>query len=181
MAKRLSCGVGFMRALSLILNILFVIVGLGLIGLGIYLKVDKDLSSVLSKLTDVSNFEGQSLGFLAFVMIGGGVFTVLIALFGCAGKQTQVHSSKRYHLHSRISMAQSMFTVCILVYPWSSDDSGARWIHSGFFVQKQTGKGLQGQLGRSIHQCLGQKQHQCLECLSQLGKVNEMLWCQWNN
>jgi hypothetical protein len=85
MAKHLSCGVGFMRGILLLLNIIFVIVGAGLIGIGIYIKIDNNFSAVLNKFAEVSNFEGQSLGFLAFVLIGGGIFTLLIALFGCIG------------------------------------------------------------------------------------------------
>ena len=86
MSKQLSCGVEFMRAVLLLLNIIFVFIGLGLIGLGIYAKVDNNLAAVLTKLTNVSSFEGQSLGFLAFVLIGGGVFILLVAFFGCMGK-----------------------------------------------------------------------------------------------
>jgi hypothetical protein len=86
MPKELSCGVEFTRGILLLLNILFVLVGLGLIGLGIYIKVDKNFASIFEQLTKVSDFEAQSFGFLAFVMIGGGVLTLIIALFGCMGK-----------------------------------------------------------------------------------------------
>jgi hypothetical protein len=85
MARQMGCGVEFMRGLLLLLNIIFVIVGLGLIGLGIYIKVDNNFSAILNKI-DVHTFEGQSLGFLAFVMIGGGVFTLLISVLGCMGE-----------------------------------------------------------------------------------------------
>ncbi|CAF2364675.1 unnamed protein product [Rotaria sp. Silwood2] len=85
MAKVLSCGIGFMRGILLLLNIFFVFIGLGLIGLGVYVKVDNKLSAVLSKFTEVSSFEGQSLGFLAFVLIGGGIFTLIIAVSGYFG------------------------------------------------------------------------------------------------
>ncbi|CAF1290815.1 unnamed protein product [Rotaria sordida] len=63
----------------------FVLVGLALIGLGIYVKIDNKFATVLSKFAEVSNFEGQSLGFLAFVLIGGGIFTLVIAVSGCLG------------------------------------------------------------------------------------------------
>jgi len=86
MAKILSFGIEFMRGLLLILNIIFVLAGIALIGIGIYIRINNNVSAVLEKLTDVSNFEGQSLGFLAFVLIGGGVFIVLIAILGCMGK-----------------------------------------------------------------------------------------------
>ena len=85
MAKDLPCGAECLRGLLLLLNVIFILVGLTMIGLGIYLKVDKDLDAILSELASTSTFEGQSLGFLAFVMIGGGVFTVLVSLVGCVG------------------------------------------------------------------------------------------------
>jgi len=74
-----------MRGLLLLLNILFVIFGLLLIGIGVYIKVDNNFASFFDKFTEEAGFEAQSLGFLAFVMIGGGVFTLLIALLGCMG------------------------------------------------------------------------------------------------
>ena len=75
-----------MRGFLLLLNILFVLIGLTMVGLGIYLLVDKNISAVLNRFKDDSDFKGQSLGFLAFVMIGGGIFTAIISFVGCLGK-----------------------------------------------------------------------------------------------
>lgn len=86
-----SCGAEFMRGVLLFLNSLFTLIGLGLIGIGIYIKVDASFAAILSELASLGTFQGQSLGFLAFVMIGGGVFTVLIALFGCVGKSISLY------------------------------------------------------------------------------------------
>ena len=86
MAKDLSCGIHFVRGTLVILNILFILLGLTVIGFGIYVKVNDNFSSILDEFTNDSELESQSFGFLAFAMIGGGVFTLLIALFGCAGK-----------------------------------------------------------------------------------------------
>lgn len=85
MAKELSCGVHFMRGILLFFNILFVIVGIALIGIGIYIKLSSNFTSIINEFVNVQNFEAQSFGFLSFAMIGGGVFTLLIALFGCMG------------------------------------------------------------------------------------------------
>jgi len=74
-----------MRGILLFLNILFVVVGLALIGIGIYIKVANNFAAIINQFTSADDFSAQSLGFLAFVMIGGGVFTLLIALFGCMG------------------------------------------------------------------------------------------------
>ncbi|CAF3156625.1 unnamed protein product [Rotaria socialis] len=81
----LSGGSSVMRGVLLVLNVLFVIIGLVLIGVGIYIKVDNNFASILSKLTTDGSLEIKTIGFLAFVMIGGGVFTLLIALLGCMG------------------------------------------------------------------------------------------------
>jgi hypothetical protein len=86
MAKELSCGVHFMRGVLVFLNILFALVGIALIGIGIYIKVSNNFTSIINQFVNVQDFEAQSLGFLYFVMIGGGVLTLLIALFGCMGK-----------------------------------------------------------------------------------------------
>jgi len=85
MGKQLSGGVDCMRGLLLVLNILFVLLGLALIGIGIYIKVDSNFASILDKLEDLKGISAQALGFLAFAMIGGGVFTLLVALLGCMG------------------------------------------------------------------------------------------------
>lgn len=84
MSEEVSCGVRFLRGLLLITNILFILIGLGLIGVGIYMKVSSDFTSILDQF-EIDGFNGESLSFLAFVLIGGGAFTLLLALFGCAG------------------------------------------------------------------------------------------------
>jgi len=85
MAKELSGGINCMRGLLLIFNILFVILGLILIGIGVYMKINSNFSSILDELTNIGKFDTQSLGFLAYVTIAGGVVTLFIALFGCMG------------------------------------------------------------------------------------------------
>jgi hypothetical protein len=98
MAKNLPCGVAFMRGALLLLNIIFVLASILLIGIGIYIRVDNNFSAILNKLADVSTFEAQSLGFLAFVLIGGGIFTLLISLFGCAGRSFSIYINCISHL-----------------------------------------------------------------------------------
>ncbi|CAF1026072.1 unnamed protein product [Rotaria sordida] len=85
MSRQLPCGADCMRGVLLFLNGLFVLVGLALLGIGIYIKVDTNFASVLSKLATDGSFEVKTIGFLAFVMIGGGIFTLLVALLGCVG------------------------------------------------------------------------------------------------
>ena len=86
MGKEVFCSAGFLRGALLVLNIIFVLVGITILVLGIYIKIDSNISAILDKLDNASNFEGKSLGFLAFVMIGGGIITMIIAFTGCMGK-----------------------------------------------------------------------------------------------
>lgn len=123
MAKVLSCGVEFMRGILLFLNILFVIIGIGLIGIGIYIKVDNNFASILNDIAKSSTFDAQSLGFLAYMMIGAGVVTLLIALFGCVGEFLSLHLNNVENVVStRNSVAQSMLVVHVCCHSYYSDD-----------------------------------------------------------
>lgn len=123
MAKVLSCGVEFMRGILLFLNILFVIIGIGLIGIGIYIKVDNNFASILNDIAKSSTFDAQSLGFLAYMMIGAGVVTLLIALFGCVGEFLSLHLNNVENVVStRNSVAQSMLAVHVCCHSYYSDD-----------------------------------------------------------
>jgi len=77
--------VEFMRGVVLVLNILFAIFGLILIGFGLYAKLDSNFTAVLSNLTNATEIQGQAVQSLALVMIAAGVITLLISLFGCVG------------------------------------------------------------------------------------------------
>jgi len=67
------------------LNIIFVCFGLVLVGFGIFVKVDKNFSSILNKLVDTTAIEGSAIKSLAMIMIIGGVITLVISTFGCMG------------------------------------------------------------------------------------------------
>lgn len=133
-----------MRGVLMFLNILFVIVGLTLTGIGIYIKIDNNFASILNDLAkNDTDFSSQSLGFLAFVMIGGGVVTLLIALFGCVGEFSLVSTKNRDSiLLCRSSMGQSMSAVHVCRYPSHHHDYRARWIHHGVCLQSQAEGGL---------------------------------------
>jgi sulfite exporter TauE/SafE len=64
MAKQLSCGIELLRGILLFLNVLFVIVGITLIGLGVYMKVDDNFASILNKIGDMDkDFSGKRWAF----------------------------------------------------------------------------------------------------------------------
>jgi hypothetical protein len=105
MRREFLCSVGFLRGILLLLNIIFVLVGITVLVLGIYIKIDNNISAILDKLDNVSNFEGKSLGFLAFVMIGGGILTMIIAFAGCMGTCFNIHIDYNSVYLNRISLA----------------------------------------------------------------------------
>jgi len=73
------------RFFLFILNIIFLLFGLVLLGFGIFIKVDKNFSAMLTKLVDTTEIEGSAIKSLAMIMIIGGVITLMISVFGCMG------------------------------------------------------------------------------------------------
>ncbi len=100
MSKKFLCSTGFLRGMLLVLNTIFVLIGITVIVLGIYIKIDGNISAILDKLDNVSSFEGKSLGFIAFAMIGGGIVTLIIAFVGCMGKCFNTYIRCNLHIYS---------------------------------------------------------------------------------
>ena len=82
---RLSCGIQCSRTMLFILNIVFLILGLSLLGFGIYLNVSKKLDIALSEHINSSVLGGNVLRDIGYVLIIFAVFTVLLSTFGCCG------------------------------------------------------------------------------------------------
>ncbi|CAF3066389.1 unnamed protein product [Rotaria socialis] len=82
---RFSCGIQCTRATLFGLNILFVFVGFTVMGLGIYIKVNGNFSSI-SEIYKVSQALGsEAMQWIGVGMIVAGIFTALLAAFGCLG------------------------------------------------------------------------------------------------
>ena len=82
----MSRGVKIIRGFLFVSNILFLLIGIGLIVVGAYAELDDSISTILNKIAHATTFENKSFGFLAFATIGGGVFTIIIASIGLIGK-----------------------------------------------------------------------------------------------
>ncbi|CAF0859269.1 unnamed protein product [Adineta ricciae] len=82
---RLSCGIQCSRTMLFILNIVFLILGLSLLGFGIYLSVSKKFDVALSEHINASVLGGNVLRDIGYVLIIFAVFTVLLSTFGCCG------------------------------------------------------------------------------------------------
>jgi len=82
---RLSCGVQCSRTILLALNVLFMLFGCALMGLGVYMKVNKNFIAIITAHTSTEKFEGATMQALIVIMITVGVFTLLLSTFGCLG------------------------------------------------------------------------------------------------
>lgn len=74
------------RILLFILNVLFLIFGCVLLGLGIFLKVSDKLELALSDHIDTKILQGATVSGVAVVIIIVAVFTILLSAFGCLGR-----------------------------------------------------------------------------------------------
>lgn len=83
---RLSCGVECARATLFGLNVLFLIIGCTVTGLGIYIKVNGNFNAI-SDIYEVSEALGkEAMQWVGVGMIVVGIFTAFLAIFGCSGK-----------------------------------------------------------------------------------------------
>lgn len=85
---RLSCGVQCTSGVLFGLNLLFVLLGLTVMGLGIYVKVNENFASV-TELYSISEALGHNtMKWVGIDMIIAGVFSSILAAFGCLGKKS---------------------------------------------------------------------------------------------
>ncbi|XP_055995656.1 CD82 antigen-like [Ostrea edulis] len=78
-----DCCTGFARIILVAFNIIFVLSGGGILGAGIWLKVDPD-SVNLQKLVSVDSHD-SAISSTAYVLIGFGGFVFLVGVLGCLG------------------------------------------------------------------------------------------------
>lgn len=74
------------RILLFILNVLFLISGCALLGLGIFLKVSDKIDIALSDHIDTKILGGATVSGVSIVIIIVAVFTILLSAFGCLGR-----------------------------------------------------------------------------------------------
>ncbi|XP_061178153.1 tetraspanin-1-like [Saccostrea echinata] len=78
-----GCCTGFARFILVVFNIIFVLSGGGILGTGIWLKVDPD-SVNIQKLISVDSHD-QAISSTAYVLIGFGSVVFLVGFLGCIG------------------------------------------------------------------------------------------------
>ncbi|CAF3376957.1 unnamed protein product [Rotaria sp. Silwood1] len=82
---QLSCGVQCTRAALFALNIIFLLVGFSVMGLGIYVKVNGNFIAI-SEIYGVSEALGrEAMQWIGVGMITVGILTACLAAFGCLG------------------------------------------------------------------------------------------------
>ena len=83
---RVSCGVQCTTAVLFGLNLLFLLLGLTVMGLGIYVRVNESFSSVAELYSISEAFGHDAMKWVGITMIVIGVFSSILAAFGCLGK-----------------------------------------------------------------------------------------------
>lgn len=82
---RLSCGVRCSRIMLIILNIVFLLLGLAIFGMGIYIKVYGFLSGIATAYNITESLGNETMQLIGTMMIVIGVLTLLLAAFGVLG------------------------------------------------------------------------------------------------
>lgn len=83
---QLSLGVRYARAILFVLNILFLLVGLTVMGLGISIKANGHFSAI-AEIYEISKTLGDEvMQWVGVGMIITGIFTVCLTIFGGLGK-----------------------------------------------------------------------------------------------
>ena len=140
---RLSCGVQCSSAILFALNLLFFLLGFTVMGLGIYMRVNGNFDAIAGvyNISQVLGWEAmQSVGAM---LIAAGVFTSLIAAFGCLGAilQKRVFLYLYAALLTFIILVQFAAVIVTLVYRnnlWYSFDSGLMEVFQRAYGQNQS-------------------------------------------
>lgn len=78
-----NCGMKTARAVLFIFNIVFIFMGLLLIGIGIWMRVDQRIFLLLQAATATLNADYPAIAAYIFIAVGG--FILIVAIFGCCG------------------------------------------------------------------------------------------------
>ncbi|CAF1328039.1 unnamed protein product [Rotaria sp. Silwood1] len=130
---RLSCGVQCTRITLFVLNIIFLILGFSILGLGIYIKVNGNFSAVTAAYSITQALGGETMQWIGTIMIIVGVFTSCLASFGCLGAicQNRLFLYVYAVILSLIILLEFTAVIIVLRFRndlWQTYDSGFREI-----------------------------------------------------
>lgn len=140
---RLSCGVQCTRTLLVVLNIIFLISGFAILGLGIYIKVDGNFNAIVAAHNITQALGSAAMHWIGTIMITVGSFTVCLATFGCLGAACQNRGFLYVYavILSLVILVESAAVIVTLQYRndvWSSYDSGFEEIFQHAYRYNQT-------------------------------------------
>lgn len=78
-----SCGLKTARAMLFLLNCIFLLIGLLLIGIGIWHRIDPTIFLLMRAVTSTLSADYPAIAAYIFIATGG--FVLLVAIFGCLG------------------------------------------------------------------------------------------------
>jgi len=84
-----GCGTNLAKILLIIFNVLFFLCGAALLGTGIWILVDKNISEKLDFLAALEGGGGNLLQYSAYLLLAVGGVIILISFFGCCGAATE--------------------------------------------------------------------------------------------
>ncbi len=140
---RLSCGVSCSRLILVILNLVFLLFGFTIWGLGMYVKFDGNFKTIIAVYNITEALGGRTMGWIGIVMIVVGILTSGLAIFGClgAGYKNRCFLYCYALILSSIIIVEFGAVVVILQfrnYLWQSYDSGFEKVFQNAYRQNQT-------------------------------------------
>ncbi|CAF3447791.1 unnamed protein product [Rotaria socialis] len=138
---RLSCGVQCARTTLFALNIIFLIFGFSILGLGIYVKINGNFSAIAAAYNITQSLGGLTMQWVGTIIIIVGVFTSCLAAFGCLGAicKNRVFLYSYATLLTLIVLMEFGAVVVILRFRndlWQSYDSGFEEIFRNAYRNK---------------------------------------------
>lgn len=91
---KLPCSAAVTRWILLILNIIFLIFSIALLGFGIYLRASKKFDVALTHHINAQILGGTAIGVIGVILIIVGICTLILSLFGCLGMKLDVFDRK---------------------------------------------------------------------------------------
>lgn len=140
---RLSCGVQSTRTILLILNIIFLIFGFSILGLGIYIKANGNFNAIIAAYHITQALGNPAMQWIGTILIIIGSFTTCLAAFGCLGAacQNRVFLYAYAVILSLIILLEFAAVIVSLQYRndlWVSYDSGFEEIFLQAYRNNQT-------------------------------------------
>ncbi len=139
----LSCGVKCSRVMLVVLNIIFLLFGFAIWGLGIYVKFDGNFKTIVAAYNITEALGGRTMGWIGIIMIILGIITAGLAVFGClgAGYKNRLFLYTYAVILTLIIFLEFASVVVTLQFRndlWQSYDSGYKQVFQDAYLQNQT-------------------------------------------